>query len=100
MYKTFMHLHIPNNTLLLLSFFIVTFEIFQTVKEEDLVEEDPYDTVKTDSNSEDNDDDIETGSMEDCGQLKLGNGTLNVRKESKVTWAGSNAFNLGALSLR
>lgn len=46
---------------------------FQTVKEEDLIEEDPN------HNPEENQtmvDDIETGSLEDRGQLKLGNGNL------------------------
>ena len=54
---------------------LFSFIRLQTVKAEDLVDEDPYDTVKLES---DNSvvDDIETGSMEDCGQLKLANGTL------------------------
>jgi hypothetical protein len=49
----------------------------QTVKAEDLIEEDPRDTVKLDSdNNSAVDDDIETGSMESCGHLKLANGNM------------------------
>lgn len=46
---------------------------FQTVKEEDLIEDDPYNHPEEKNTKID---DVETGSLEDHGQLKLGNGNL------------------------